>query len=155
MQSLSYAMCSSVLREVVAHGGSTVDDRWKNAGFKHFYDALLTYSNYGAVRTYEKFCYWMSWLRARLNRIWPWKKTSLIKHFMWLWKKQKAPKLFTIFPHFNPIFQTFYRSGKLLCKLQDYFKILRLWLKKLCHGEIYQNSNVGYRHQIERNINEK
>ena len=103
------------------------------------------------------FCYWMSWLRERLNRIWPWKKTSLIKHFMWLWKREKAPKLFTIFPDFNPIFQTFYRSGKLVCKLQDFFKNLywRLWLKKLCHNEIYQNSNVGYRHQIERNINEK
>ena len=67
-------MCSSVLREVVAHGGSTVDDRWrpwKTQDSNIFHGALLTYSNHGAVRTYEKFCYWMSWLRARLTRIWP------------------------------------------------------------------------------------
>ena len=146
----------------------------KNAGFKHFYDALLTYSNHGAVRTYEKFCYWMSWLRARLNRIWPrnlvpsalfpgfgggaphlqsqrkapwgrgcWprEKKSLIKHFMYLSKREKEPKLFSRLKlYFPDAFQVC--KIALNCKLQDSFKNLRLWLKELCH-EIYQNWNAG------------
>ena len=41
-------------------------------------------------------------------------------------KKQKNSRLFTIFPDFISIFQTFFRSGKLLGKFQDFFKNLRL-----------------------------
>ena len=136
----------------LAGGGRTwgFDCRWsmetlKNAGFKHFYDALLTYSNYGAVRTYEKFCYWMSWLRARLNRIWPrnlvpralfpgfgggaphlqsqrkapwgrgcWprkKKKHLLSTLCTFQKEKKHPNFF---PDLNSIFQTLFRSVKLL-----------------------------------------
>ena len=142
-------MCSSVLREVVAHGGSTVDDRWrpwKTQDSNIFHDALLTYSNHGAVRTYEKFCYWMSWLRARLNRIWPrnlvpsalfpsfgggcWpqKKKSLIKHFMYLSKREKAPTLFSRLKlYFPDAFQVC--KIALNCKLQDSFKNFRTLIK--------------------------
>ena len=138
MQCLSYAMCSSVLREVVAHAGSTVDDRWrpwKTQDSNIFHDALLTYSNHGAVRTYEKFRYWMSWLRARLNRIWPrnlfpgrfslalevGRPTSkarekrpgdeVVDHGIPFIKRKSTQ---TFFPDLNSIFQTLFRSVNLL-----------------------------------------
>ena len=37
-------------------------------------------------------------------------------------KEKKHPDFLPIFPDFNSIFQTFCRSGKLLCELQNFFQ---------------------------------
>ena len=64
---------------------------------------------------------------ARLNKI-----SAKIKDFHSSYKalvvalKKKTLRLYTIFPGFNPIFQTFSRSGKLLGNFQEFFKNSRL-----------------------------
>ena len=81
------------------------------------------------------------------------KKNHLLSTLCTFQKEKKHPNFFSRLKlYFPDAFQVC--KIALDCKLQDTFKNLRLWLKELCH-EIYQNSNAGYRHQIEENINEK
>ena len=50
--------------------------------------------------------------------------------------KKKNSRLFTIFPHFISIFQTFSRSRKLLGKFHDFLKNSRL-----CTNPVYRINN--------------
>ena len=63
----------------------------------------------------------MSSVRARLNKIWPrGKKFTFEALVVALEKKKKNFKLATNFLDFTSILKTFFRSGKLLGKFQEF-----------------------------------
>ena len=61
-----------------------------------------------------------------LNKIWLPEKFTYQQSTCFSFQAKKFYRLFTIFPDFIFIFQTFSRSGKLVCKFPDFFKNSRL-----------------------------
>ena len=77
-----------------------------------------------------------SWLRARLNGIWLQEKIHLLSTCCSFEKEKHW--IFTIFPDFIFIFQSFFRSEKLLCKLKTFSRI------QDCMNPVYRTVKKHY-----------
>ena len=87
-----------------------------------FHDALQMYGNHGAIADIHVRELWNFSFSAMkcLHYGKDWKEFDYRKNTCRTFKKNFG--LFTIFPDFISIFQTFSRCGKLLCKFQDFSK---------------------------------